>query len=386
MQELLLPSVADTGLSMEISSLAALSLGFVFVGTGNGEVAGSILQCLMEREEKDLNSKWARFMGLGLALLFLSLFRYRTPQQYNCADLLLAGKQDEADITIETLKAIEHPISQQTIVLVDALSYAGTGNVLKIQSMLHQCLEHLNVPEPEGEGEGSEEKGQQQQSSGQQQPNGEQSPQANGEDPSAQKSETPDLHQAFAVLGISLIAMGEEIGSEMSIRHFNHLVSCSITFIAAFHHASYANEQMHYGEPVIRRTVPLAIGLVSVSNPQLTLLDTLSRYSHDHDLDVALSAIFAMGLIGAGTNNAKLAQMLRQLANYYHKEPDCLFTVRIAQGLVHMGKAMVGLSPFNTDRFLMNPVAVAGLISTLVAHTDVRGCKKIVLFWHQGAS
>lgn len=56
---------------MEVSSLAALSLGFVFVGTGNGEVAGTILQALMEREEKDLNEKWARFMGLGLALLFL---------------------------------------------------------------------------------------------------------------------------------------------------------------------------------------------------------------------------------------------------------------------------------------------------------------------------
>ncbi len=95
---------------------------------------------------------------------------------------------------------------------------------------------------------------------------------------------------------------------------------------------------MHYGEPTIRKAVPLAIGLVSASNPQLPILDTLSKYSHDNDLQVALNAIFAMGLVGAGTNNARLAQMLRQLAGYYHKEPDCLFMVRIAQGLVHMGK------------------------------------------------
>ena len=33
-----------------------------------------------------------------------------------------------------------------------------------------------------------------------------------------------DTFQAFAVLGIALVAMGEEIGSEMSLRQFNHLV------------------------------------------------------------------------------------------------------------------------------------------------------------------
>ena len=59
---------------------------------------------------------------------------------------------------------------------------------------------------------------------------------------------------------------------------------------------------MHYGEPTIRKAVPLTLGLISISNPQLHIMDTLSKYSHDNDLAVALNAIFAMGLIGAGTN------------------------------------------------------------------------------------
>ena len=79
---------------------------------------------------------------------------------------------------------------------------------------------------------------------------------------------------------------------------------------------------MHYGEPVIRRAVPLALGYACASNPLVTVLDTLSKYSHDHDQEVALNAIFAMGLVGAGTNNARLAQMLRQLATYYGKDPN----------------------------------------------------------------
>ena len=132
---------------------------------------------------------------------------------------------------------------------------------------------------------------------------------------------------------------------------------------------------MHYGEPIIRKSIPLALGLLSASNPQLNLLDTLSRYSHDSDLAVALNAIFAMGLVGAGSNNARLAQMLRQLAGYYHKEPDCLFMVRIAQGLVHMGKGTVTINPFFSDRTIMSRTAVAGLLATLTAFTDAKGCE-----------
>jgi 26S proteasome regulatory subunit N1 len=132
---------------------------------------------------------------------------------------------------------------------------------------------------------------------------------------------------------------------------------------------------MHYGDPVIRKAVPLALGLISASNPQLPIMDTLSKYSHDNDLQVALNAIFAMGLIGAGTNNARLAQMLRQLAGYYAKEPDCLFVVRVAQGLVHMGKGTMTINPFFWDRGVMSRTAVAGLLATLVAFVDAKSCE-----------
>ena len=63
---------------------------------------------------------------------------------------------------------------------------------------------------------------------------------------------------------------------------------------------------MRYCEPVIRRAVPLALALTSVSNPKLNLLDTLSKFSHDSDAEVAQNAIFGLGMIGAGTNNARL--------------------------------------------------------------------------------
>ncbi|OAJ39350.1 U6 snRNA-associated Sm-like protein LSm5, variant 1 [Batrachochytrium dendrobatidis JEL423] len=289
--ELLLPLVSDTGLSMELASLAALSLGLVFVGTCHGEITSTILQTMMEREEAHLKDPYAKLMGAGLALLFL-------------------GKQDAADAPIETLKVIEGGMSKQVEVMVEICAYATTGNVLKIQKMLHHCNDHLD-PEKEDAS-----------------------------------------FQGLAVIGIALIAMGEEIGSEMAMRAFNHL--------------------MHYGEPVIRRAVPLALGLLCASNPLVNLLDLLSKYSHDNDADVAQNAIFAMGLVGAGTNNARLAQMLRQLAAYYHKEPNHLFVIRVAQGMLHMGKGTLTLNPFTINRSMFSPAAVAGLFVTLVAMTDTK--------------
>jgi len=38
-----------------------------------------------------------------------------------------------------------------------------------------------------------------------------------------------------------------------------------------------------------------------------------------------------------------------------------------------MGKGTIGVNPFHTDRSLMSPVAVCGLLSTLIAFTDIRG-------------
>ena len=293
--ELLLPIITDASQDMQISAMAALACGLVFVGSSHPDVSEAIVTTLLDDDRRSqLTDKWTRFLALGLGLLFF-------------------GRQEEVDVILETLKAVDHPMAKPTAVLAEICAWAGTGAVLKIQELLHICNEHIE--------ESEEKKG-------------------------------DELLQAYAVLGIGLIAMGEDVGQEMVLRQFGHL--------------------MHYGEPNIRRAVPLAMGLISPSNPQMKVYDTLSRYSHDNDNDVALNAIFAMGLLGAGTNNARLAQLLRQLASYYHRDQDSLFMVRIAQGLLHMGKGTLSISPFHTDRQILSRVSAAGLLTVLVAMIDAK--------------
>ncbi|XP_010269892.1 PREDICTED: 26S proteasome non-ATPase regulatory subunit 2 homolog A-like isoform X2 [Nelumbo nucifera] len=168
----------------------------------------------------------------------------------------------------------------------------------------------------------------------------------------AQHLEKGETHQGPAVLGIAMAAMAEELGLEMAIRSLEHL--------------------LQYGEQNIRRAVPLALGLLCVSNPKVNVMDTLSRLSHDTDSEVAMAAIISLGLIGAGTNNARIAGMLRNLSSYYYKEASLLFCVRIAQGLVHLGKGLLTLAPYHSDRFLLSPMALAGLVVLLHACLDMK--------------
>ncbi|GLU06370.1 hypothetical protein SLE2022_234100 [Rubroshorea leprosula] len=168
----------------------------------------------------------------------------------------------------------------------------------------------------------------------------------------AQHLEKGETHQGPAVLGIAMVAMAEELGLEMAIRSLEHL--------------------LQYGEQNIRRAVPLALGLLCISNPKVNVMDTLSRLSHDTDSEVAMAAVVSLGLIGAGTNNARIAGMLRNLSSYYYKDASLLFCVRIAQGLVHLGKGLLTLNPYHSDRFLLSPIALAGLITMLHACLDMK--------------
>ncbi|KAG2712478.1 hypothetical protein I3843_04G118900 [Carya illinoinensis] len=168
----------------------------------------------------------------------------------------------------------------------------------------------------------------------------------------SQHLDKAETHQGPAVLGIAMVAMAEELGIEMAIRSLEHL--------------------LQYGEQNIRRAVPLALGLLCISNPKVNVMDTLSRLSHDTDSEVAMAAVISLGLIGAGTNNARIAGMLRNLSSYYYKDASLLFFVRVAQGLVHLGKGLLTLNPYHSERFLLCPTALAGIITMLHACLDMK--------------
>ena len=63
-----------------------------------------------------------------------------------------------------------------------------------------------------------------------------------------------------------------------------HLVSCTSH-----------NVTQIVGAVACRQAVPLTVALLNVSNPNLNAVDTLSRLSHDTDIQVAQNAVLALG-------------------------------------------------------------------------------------------
>ncbi|KAI4333922.1 hypothetical protein L6164_018673 [Bauhinia variegata] len=284
----LAPILSDPKAPLDVIAFTAISLGLVYVGSCNEEVAQAIIFTLMDRSESELGEPLTRLLSLGLGLLYL-------------------GKQENVEATAEVSKTFNEKIRKYCDMTLLSCAYAGTGNVLKVQNLLGHCSQHLDKGE---------------------------------------------MHQGPAVLGIAMVAMAEELGLEMAIRSLEHL--------------------LQYGEQNIRRAVPLALGLLCISNPKVNVMDTLSRLSHDTDSEVAMAAVISLGLIGAGTNNARIAGMLRNLSSYYYKDTSLLFCVRIAQGLVHLGKGLLTLNPYHSDRVLLSPTALAGLVTMLHACLDMK--------------
>ncbi|XP_067006759.2 26S proteasome non-ATPase regulatory subunit 2 [Anabrus simplex] len=324
---LLLPVVSDSKSTTEVMVVGALACGLVAVGTCNYDVTSLILQVLLEISEPELSNTYNRFLPLALGLCFL-------------------GRKDSIEATTAALEVLPDPFKSMSQTMLLMCAYAGTADVLIVQEMLHICSEHYE-PEEKTAGESSSKESV---ASHCCQTGKEKEPEVTNKKSNTAK----DLSsmQAVATLGVALIAMGEEIGSEMTMRIFGQLG--------------------RYGEPAIRRAVPLAFALTSISNPQLPILDVLNKLSHDSDIEVAQNAIFCMGLVGAGSNNARLATMLRQLAYYHTKNPGHLFMVRLAQGLIFLGKGTMSLYPFHSERQIMDPVAMAGLLIVLVSCLDTK--------------
>jgi len=123
---------------------------------------------------------------------------------------------------------------------------------------------------------------------------------------------------------------------------------------------------MAYADINVKRAVPLGLAMLAISNPtNVSVIDALSKMSHDPDADVATSSIISLGLVAGGTNNSRVATSLRSLASYYAKEPGLLFAVRLAQGLTHAGKGLVTFSPYHPDRSVCHPVVLAGIVSLM---------------------
>jgi len=55
--------------------------------------------------------------------------------------------------------------------------------------------------------------------------------------------------------------------------------------------------------------------------------------------------------------------------------------VRLAQGLTHLGKGALTLNPYHSDRQLMCPAAIAGVLTACFAFLDANNSKFTLIIY-----
>ena len=287
----------DFSYGFEVSAFVSLALGLIFVGSSSEDVFNELFSILLTRNEE---SKGKIFESPFFVIYVLGI------------GLLCLGKQKDNEFMIETMISIEEfskEMKDYLKTMLISFSYAGSGNVSKVQELMQI------IAKP--------------------------------------KEEVNEKVQSIAVIGCSLIAIGEEVGTEMLSRSFNHFIQ--------------------FGDVNIKKTVSLAMALLNLSNPKVNVIDSLTKFCYDTDKTVAMNAIFSMGLCSSGSNHSRVAGLMRSLASYYSEETNPLFIIRIAQGLLHMGKGLITLDPVYSHKLLINNIGIAGVLITLFAFTETEG-------------
>ena len=287
----------DCSYGFEVSAFTCLALGLIFLGSSNEDIFNDLFTILLTRNE---NSKGKVFESPFFVIYILGM------------GFLCLGKQANNDFMIDTLVSIEEfpkEMRDYMKTMLISFSYAGSGNVSKVQELM-QIIAKSN-------------------------------------------EEINPKVQSIAVIGCSLIAIGEEVGTEMLSRSFNHF--------------------LQFGDINIKKTVGLAMALLNLSDPKVQVIDSLTKFCYDTDKTVAMNAIYSMGLVSSGSNHSRVAGLLRSLAGYYTDDTNALFITRVAQGLLHLGKGLITLDPVYSHKLLINNRALAGILITLCSFTETEG-------------
>jgi 26S proteasome regulatory subunit N1 len=158
-----LEAFVDPKSSMEVVGVAAIALGQIYISTGDGEVTDAMITLLSEKSEAELATPHAKMVALGLGLLYMG-----RQQEAEVASMSMVTFKSESFAKV-SLPRPRRPVLacvdacnpgshiggstaccvQVAKMVLDTCAYAGTGNVLKIQSLLHACSEHVDT-EAEG--------------------------------------------------------------------------------------------------------------------------------------------------------------------------------------------------------------------------------------------
>lgn len=310
--------------NVDTSCFASFALGSVFFGSADAEISSLMIQNFIDKSFTHADSLFFGFLILGFSLLFY--------------------KNKNFENVLKTLKDMNTPYYAHISILIRCMAHFGTGDTELMNEILGEAFEEedagrqdivgFNVVESQPSKEELREE------------------RANSSsDTKPPKNEnSKNLLKSISLLGVTLLSMGDELFSKMALRVIT---------------SSSLMENNH-----VKSTIPLCFALLRPSNPSVELIETLSKLCNSPEPKVILNSIIALGIVGAGSNNTRIAEILEQQYAYNTKCLKASPALKISQGLLHLGKGTMTLSPFVFNKSVLVPKNFIGLLASLFTLID----------------
>ncbi|KAG0441963.1 26S proteasome regulatory subunit RPN1 [Dictyocoela muelleri] len=362
--------------SIEICGMACFALGSIFVGTGDLKLVDMMLNTLNDHVT-EFGSAFYKLISLGLALLFF--------------------KNKNIDTVISTLKGFKNSAAKYTEILIQGMSLVESGNTDFIEKLIGTVFA-INPIESESEDLPIEIKGNIENPNDTEHLNETKKDVGNlteienlTKDKKKCKTDSSNEDLEYELnpdLNLSdFMAMSKEIDlndlknfeSEFEIEEYETksieaISLLSITLISLCSGntrkmcARLINAAACTESDEIKSVIPLCMALLYSSNPNVEIIDTLVKNLNSSNLDVVIKTILSLGIIGAGTNNSKIIDVLINHMKYQNRCPKSSIAVTMAISLIKLGKGTLSLNPYSYK--ILNPKLFIGLFSTILLMMD----------------
>ncbi|KAI2799471.1 26S proteasome non-ATPase regulatory subunit 2 [Blomia tropicalis] len=281
--------------------LGSITCGIIYIGHIDGHLIGTLIETIVDRYPK-LSFKVTRNIIHSIGLCCM-------------------GKDSMMETingTIDQVFKDNDQLKSYFTLFIEICSLVGSSNILMIQELLNNC--RCSIIESKSKVK-----------------------ERNKKVINRNESNDDDNNhfiRTISIIGIGMLSLGDEVNIHMIMREFILM--------------------LRNGDRQTKNAVILTIALVHLSNPKLSVIDTLCKFTHS--TETAINAIIALGLIGAGTGNGKIGKVLYELINFYRGSNTCRWAINISFGLLYLGNCSLTLNPQMEGCRLIRHQSICGVL------------------------
>ncbi|EEQ82794.1 hypothetical protein NCER_100429 [Vairimorpha ceranae BRL01] len=156
--------------------------------------------------------------------------------------------------------------------------------------------------------------------------------------------ETDALLESIALLSCCLVGIGDDLALQMISR--------------------ICTSSQLLDSPHLKSALPLCYSILFPSSSNQQIVDTLEKNLNSSDASIIITSLYALGVIGAGSVSGRIQKVLDSQYSMTYKDPKAGTVLRIANGLLSLGKGLSSISYSFYDRSCIIPKNFIGLFST----------------------